>query len=154
MCWHVSMWGFQNLVRLSVPREKKSVCPYPEKKNHLSFVNISPTLVIDTSMERSSWFLYHEEPKTWFSLKINAYLTYICINYMHIYVFRQVCTIEPSFFETTSGMHRRPFECRHLVLMCSFFMLELCGRLIRIVHCRGLSCNYCAFWMPSVIHYV
>ena len=28
--------------------------PYPEKKNHLSFVNISPTLVIDTSMEKSS----------------------------------------------------------------------------------------------------
>ena len=31
-----------------------SVCPYPEKKNNPSFVNISPTLVIDTSMERSS----------------------------------------------------------------------------------------------------
>ena len=53
-----------------------SVCPYPEKKNHPGFVNISPTidlislwlliaypasgvvygptLVIDTSMERSS----------------------------------------------------------------------------------------------------
>ena len=31
-----------------------SVCPYPEKRNHPSFVNISPTLVIDTSMERSS----------------------------------------------------------------------------------------------------
>ena len=31
-----------------------SVCPYPEKRNHPGFVNISPTLVIDTSMERSS----------------------------------------------------------------------------------------------------
>ena len=31
-----------------------SVCPYPEKRNHHSFINISPTLVIDTSMERSS----------------------------------------------------------------------------------------------------
>ena len=30
-------------------------------------------------------------------------------------MFRQVCTIEPSFFKTTSGMHRRPFEGRHLV---------------------------------------
>ena len=36
-----------------------SVCPYPEKINHSSFVNISPTLVIDTSMERSSRVLHH-----------------------------------------------------------------------------------------------
>ena len=40
-----------------------SVCPYPEKRNHLSFVNISPTLVIDTSMERSSRVLHHGNPK-------------------------------------------------------------------------------------------
>ena len=36
-----------------------SVCPYPEKRNHHSFINISPTLIIDTSMERSSWLLHH-----------------------------------------------------------------------------------------------
>ena len=35
-----------------------SVCPHPEKKYHHSFVNISPTLVIDTSMERSSRVLH------------------------------------------------------------------------------------------------
>ena len=34
--------------------------------NHLSFVNISPTLVIDSSMERSSWVLHHGNPKIWF----------------------------------------------------------------------------------------
>ena len=33
--------------------------------NHLSFVNISPTLVIDTSMERSSRVLHHGNPKMW-----------------------------------------------------------------------------------------
>ena len=43
-----------------------SVCPHPEKRNHLSFVNISPTLVIDTSMERSSRVLHHGNPKIWF----------------------------------------------------------------------------------------
>ena len=32
-------------------------CPYPEKRNRPGFVDISPTLVIDTSMERSSWVL-------------------------------------------------------------------------------------------------
>ena len=40
-----------------------SVCPYPEKRNHPSLVNISPTLVIDTSMERSSRVLHHGNPK-------------------------------------------------------------------------------------------
>ena len=43
-----------------------SVCPYPEKRNHHSFVNISPTLVIDTSMERSLRVLQHGNPKIWF----------------------------------------------------------------------------------------
>ena len=33
--------------------------------NHLSFVNISPTLVIDTSMERFSRVLHHGNPKIW-----------------------------------------------------------------------------------------
>ena len=42
---------------------KSCVCPYPEKRNHPSFVNISPTLVIDTSMERSSRVLHHGNPK-------------------------------------------------------------------------------------------
>ena len=42
-----------------------SICPYPEKKNPPSFVNVSPTLVIDTSMERSSRVLHHGNPKIW-----------------------------------------------------------------------------------------
>ena len=43
-----------------------SICPYPEKRNHHSFVNISLTLAIDTSMERSSRVLQHGNPKIWF----------------------------------------------------------------------------------------
>ena len=50
-------------VRLSVC---PSVCPHPEKRYNHSFVNISPTLVIDTSMERSSWVLHQGNPKMWF----------------------------------------------------------------------------------------
>ena len=42
-----------------------SVCPYPEKRNHPSFVNISPTLVIDTSMERFSLVLQLGNPNMW-----------------------------------------------------------------------------------------
>ena len=34
--------------------------------NHLSFIKISPTLVIDTSMERSSRALHHWNQKNWF----------------------------------------------------------------------------------------
>ena len=37
--------------------------------NNLSFINISPTLVIDTSMERSSRVLQHGNPKIWFFSK-------------------------------------------------------------------------------------
>ena len=37
--------------------------------NHLSFVNISPTLVIDTSMEWSSRVLHHGNPKMWIFFK-------------------------------------------------------------------------------------
>ena len=33
---------------------KLSVCPYPKKRNQPGFVDISPTVVIDTSMENSS----------------------------------------------------------------------------------------------------
>ena len=40
-----------------------SVCSYPEKRNHPVFVNISLTIVIDTSMERSSRVLQHGNPK-------------------------------------------------------------------------------------------
>ena len=69
VCRHVSMWGFQNRVCLSV-------CPYPEKRNHLSFVNISPTLVIDTSMVRSSWVLQHGNPKIWISIQKSSQLNF------------------------------------------------------------------------------
>ena len=31
------------------------------------------------------------------------------------FMFRQVCIIEPSFFNTTLGMHRRQIEGRYLV---------------------------------------
>ena len=43
-----------------------SVCPHPKKRNPLSFVNISPTLVIDASMERFSRVLHNHNPKIWF----------------------------------------------------------------------------------------
>ena len=115
-CRHVSICGFWN-----------RVCPYPEKRNHHSFVNITPALVVKVFSTRATEW----KPKNLILFKKNMVTrvfllscypltfmwvsTYICVNYMHI-MFRQVCTFEPSFFKTTSGMRRSLFESRHLVL--------------------------------------
>ena len=66
MSWNflcADMFPYEDSKTVSV---RLSICPYPEKRNHHSFVNISPTLVIDTSMERSSRVLHHGNPKIWF----------------------------------------------------------------------------------------
>ena len=59
-----------------IPKPCLSVCPHPEKRYHHSFVNISPTLVIDTLMERSSRVLYHGNPKIlfYFSKKFKIWI--------------------------------------------------------------------------------
>ena len=49
--------------------------------NHLSFVNISPTLVIDTSMERSSRVLQHRKP-----IFINTYLSVSAVMFCKQYL--------------------------------------------------------------------
>ena len=60
-------------------------CPYPEfpnaeKKNRPGFVNISPTLVIDTSMERSSRVLQHgNQKKLIFFFQKSSKLNLTCI---------------------------------------------------------------------------
>ena len=53
-CFHMRIPKACLSVRLSVPREKTP-----------GFVDISPTLVIDTSMERCSQVLQHWNPKSW-----------------------------------------------------------------------------------------
>ena len=53
---------------MRIPKPCLSVCPHPEKRNNHSLVNISPTLVIDASMGRSSRVLQHGNPKIWFFL--------------------------------------------------------------------------------------
>ena len=40
------------------------------------------------------------------------------------YMFRQVYIIESSFFNTTSGMHRRPIEGKHLVEIVSKYSIN------------------------------
>ena len=58
-------------VRIPKPCLYVCPCPYPEKRSRHSFVNISPTLVIDTSMERSSRVLHHGNPEIRFFSNID-----------------------------------------------------------------------------------
>ena len=54
---------------------------------------------------------------------VNMYVLTTCT-----FIFQQVCTIEPSFLNTTSGMHCRHFEGRHLVLP-----LNVCRHPFRVI---------------------
>ena len=60
------MWKPKNLIFCFQKSSKFEFWLLTKSWNHLSFVNISPTLVIDTSMEWSSWILHHGNPKIWF----------------------------------------------------------------------------------------
>ena len=40
------------------------------------------------------------------------------------FLFRQVCIIEPSFFNATSEMPRRPFDSRNPVLITAITKIE------------------------------
>ena len=93
-------------------------CPYPEfpyaeKRNRPGFVNISPTSVIDTSTKRSSstttW-----EPKIWFFFQKVWNWIWLVMKSWNQHSSRS------HLYMSTSGMHRRPFEGRHLVLNCWF----------------------------------
>ena len=56
-------------------------------------------------------------------------------------MFRQVCIIEPSFFNMTyaSGMHRRPFEGRHLVIYkIVFFCFDIVHFMVNIRASKSL----------------
>ena len=143
--------------------------------NHLSFVNISTTLVIDTSMEWSSrvlttpwkpknvnFFQKVRNRRNWIlsvprvsvcrdkkSPWLRQYQSYISNWYVNGKVFTSTTTWEPKnliFFKfeiefdlyfdfcwrakiniqvgltymSTSGMHRRPFEGRHLVFLTCY----------------------------------
>ena len=53
----------------------------PKSWNHLNFVNISTTLVIDASMDRSLWVVQHGIPNIWIfwkSLKLNLTCIMTC----------------------------------------------------------------------------
>ena len=100
------MWGFQNPVRLSVC---PSVCPHPEKRYHHSYINISPTLVIDTSLERSSRVLHHGNPKIWIffqkSLKFDFWLLLKSWNHLSFVNVSPTLVIDTSMERSSRVLH-------------------------------------------------
>ena len=110
VCRHVSMWGFQNRVCLSVYLTVcPSVCPHPEKRNRHIFVNISPTLVIDASMERSSRILQHGNQKIWFffqkSLKFEIWLLTKSWNNLSFVDISVILVIDTSMERSSQVLH-------------------------------------------------
>ena len=77
--------------------------------NHLSFVNISPTLVIDTSMERSSRVLHHGIPKIWFffqkSSKFEFWLLTKCWNHLSFVNISPTLVIDTSMERSSRVLH-------------------------------------------------
>ena len=77
--------------------------------NHLSFVDISPTLVIDASMERSSRVLHHENPKIWFifqkSLKFEFWLLTKSWNHLSFVNISPTLVINTSMERSSRVLH-------------------------------------------------
>ena len=77
--------------------------------NHLSFVNISPTLVIDTSMERSSRVLHHGNPKIGFffqkSSKFEFWLLTKSWNHLSFVNISPILVIDTSMERSSRVLH-------------------------------------------------
>ena len=88
-------------VHLSVPRDKE---------NHHSFVNISPTLVIDTSIERSSRVLQHGNPKIYYMLTSWNHLSFANIS---------------PILEIYTSMERSSRVLQHAHGKCEFYKIKV-----------------------------
>ena len=111
-----------------IPKPCLSVCPHPEKRNPLSFVNISPTLVIDASMERSSRVLHNGDPKIWIffqkSLKFEIWLSTKSWNHLSFVNISPTLVIDTSMKRSSRVLHHgnpkiwiffsKKFEIRNL----------------------------------------
>ena len=74
----VEIFCVSTCFHMRIPKPCLSVCPHPEKRNPLCFVNISSTLVVDASMERYSRVLHHGNLRIWIffpkSVKLEIWL--------------------------------------------------------------------------------
>ena len=103
--------------------------------NHYSFVNISPTLVIDTSMERSSRVLQHGNSKMWYFISKKFEIEFwlvpkSCNHYSFV-------NISPTLVIDTS-MERSSRVLQHGHIKIWFFFSKKFGSEFRLVFC--LTC--------------
>ena len=103
------MFPYEDSKTVSVrPSVCPFVCPHPEKRNH-SFVNISPTLVINASMERSSGVLQHGNPKIWNfsqkSLKFKIWLSTKSWNHLSFVNISSTLVIDTSMERSSLVLH-------------------------------------------------
>ena len=120
MCLRILQHGNPKFIFYFQKRSKLNFDLYfdlmPKSGNHHSFVNISPKLVIDSSMERSSRVLQHGNPNIWCfffqkSSKLNfdlcciaeitlvcQYQSYISNWYINGKVFTSTTTWKPNNF--------------------------------------------------------
>ena len=87
---------------------RPSVCPHPEKRNPLSFVNISPTLVIDASMERSSRVAttpWKPENYEFFSKKFEFWLLTKSWNHLSFVNISPTLVIDTSMERSSQVLH-------------------------------------------------
>ena len=65
-------------------------------------------------------------------------------------MFRQLGTIEPSFFKTTSGMHRPPFEGRHLV----YYIVTECDIMVSQLLLETITITKAFTWHLTTFEYI
>ena len=146
------MWGFQNRVCLSV-------CPHPERRYHHSFVNISPTLVIDTSMETSSRVLHQGNPKIWFffSKKFEIRILTKSWNHLSFINISPTLVIDTSMERSSRVLHHgkpkiwfffsKKFEIRILTLTKSWNHLSFVNISPKLVIDTSME------WSSRVLHH-
>ena len=80
-------------------------------------------------MERSSWVLQYGNQKIWFffskSSKLNLSCSYFDLCWRSENNILVVLNMHLNTYMSTSGMHRRSFEGRHLVFQLCFIMLKM-----------------------------
>ena len=92
-----------------------SVCPYPEERNHPSFINISLTLVIDTIMERSLRVLHHGNPEIrffFFKSKFEFWLVTKSWNHLSFVNISPTLVTDASMERTSRVLHHGNLKIR------------------------------------------
>ena len=118
-CWnHYSFVNISPALVIGTWLERFSrVLQHGNPKNVLSFLKML-TLVFLLSCFVNNFYLILCPLMSLLSCAIHKHSCrsqHISVLTTCTFMFRQVCIIEPSFINATSGMHRRPIEGRHLV---------------------------------------